>query len=156
MQERDERAPARQPDGCLPRGVAAADHSHALAGAQLALERPGGVEDAEPLVRVETVDGQAPVFGACCEQHRAGRDLVAVLEPDHVALDARLQALGPVGRGDPGVELPRLRGCAAREFGPADPGGKAEVVLDPARGPRLAPDHGALHDQRVKALTYQC
>src|SRR4029078_3114045 len=35
-------------------------------------------------------------------------------------------------------ELQRLQGCAAGEVGPADPGGEAEVVLDPGAGGRLA------------------
>src|SRR6266852_879647 len=48
------------------------------------------------------------------------------------------------------VELARLGDCAARELGAADPGGKAEVILDPTGRPCLAAERGALDDQRVE------
>ncbi len=152
VQEGDQGAAARQPDRRLRRRVAAADHAHPLAAAELRLGRAGGVEDADPLVAVEVGDRQAPVFGAGREQHRAGGDLVAVLEPDEVALGAGLERRGAVGRRRAGAELARLGDRAAGQLGAADPRREAEVVLDPPRGAGLAAEHGALDDQRVEAL----
>ena len=71
VQQRDERAAAGEPDGGLAGRVAAADDADARGAAELRLGRPGGVEDADPLVLREAVDRQAPVFGAGREQHRA-------------------------------------------------------------------------------------
>ena len=73
VQEGDEGAAAGQPDGGLRGRVAAADHADPLGAAELRLGRPGGVEDADPLVAVEVVDRQAAVFGAGGEQHRPRR-----------------------------------------------------------------------------------
>ena len=73
VQEGDQRAAAGEPDRRLRGRVAAADHAHPLAAAELRLGRAGGVEDADPLVVVEVVDRQAAVFGAGREQHRRGR-----------------------------------------------------------------------------------
>ena len=47
-------------------------------------------------------------------------------------------------------ELARLGHRAAGQLGAADPGGKAEVVLDPAGGSGLAAERGALDHQRVE------
>ena len=152
VQEGDEGAAAGQPDRRLRGRVAAADDADPLAAAELPLGRAGGVEDADPLVVVEVVDRQAPVFGAGREQHRAGDDLVAFLEPDQVALLARLERLGAVGRRRAGAELARLGDRAAGQLAAADPGREAEVVLDPPRGAGLAAEHGALDHQRVEAL----
>ena len=152
MQEGDQGAAAGQPDRGLGGRVAAADDADPLGAAELGLGRAGGVEDADPLVLLEPVDRQPPVFGAGREQHRAGRDLVAVLEPDEVAVVAGLERLGAVGRRRAGAELARLGDRAAGQLGAADPGREAEVVLDPARGAGLAAEHGALDEQRVEAL----
>ena len=64
----------------------------------------------------------------------------------------RLQRLGPVGGGGAGAELARLGDGAAGQLRAADPRREAEVVLDPARGPGLAAEHGALDHQRVEPL----
>src|SRR4051794_297630 len=92
-----------------------------------------------------------------------------------MAVVARLERDRPVRRGSAGTELPRLgdrprrelgaadagrggtelRGGGARaggELGAAGAGGEAEVVLDRARGARLAAERGALDDQGVEAL----
>ena len=66
------------------------------------------------------------------KQHGVGGDFLALLEPDDVASVVRLERNRPVRRGWTRAELARLYDCTARELGPADPGGKAEVVLDPA------------------------
>ena len=47
VQERDERAAAREPDGGLAGGVAAADDRDPGRAAELRLGRPGRVEDAQ-------------------------------------------------------------------------------------------------------------
>ena len=98
MQQGDEGAAAGQPDRRLGGRVAAADDADPLGAAELRLGRPGGVEDADPLVLVEVVDRQAPVFGAGREHDRPGADLEVALEPDEVALARRARARAP-GRG---------------------------------------------------------
>src|SRR6185436_452814 len=62
----------------------------------------------------------------------------------------RFEGEGTVGRRGARIELARLGDCAAGELGAADPGGKAEVVLDPAGRPGLAPERRALDDERVE------
>ena len=59
MEQRHERAAAREPDRGLAGGVAAADHADARGAAELRLGRPGGVEDAQALVLGEAVDAGA-------------------------------------------------------------------------------------------------
>ena len=108
VQKGHERAAASQPNGCLCCGVATPDHPHALAGAELTLERPGGVEDADALVAVKTVHRQAAIFSACGKQDGAGAHFDALLEPDDVPPGAGFEYPGAVWRGDPGVELARL------------------------------------------------
>ena len=152
VQEGDEGAAAGQPDRRLGGRVAAADDADPLGAAELRLGRPGGVEDAEALVLVEVLDRQAPVFGPGREQHRLRRDLDVAVEPDPVAVLAGLERERPVGGRGAGAELARLGDRAAGQFGAADPGREAEVVLDPPRGPGLAAEHGALDHQRVEAL----
>ena len=120
--------------------------------AELRLRRPGGVEDADPLVVGEAVDREAPVLRAGGEQHGARGDLVVLLEPHDVAPVSRLERDRAVGRRRPRVELARLGDGAAGELGAADAGGEAEVVLDPARRARLPAERGALDDERVESL----
>src|SRR5438132_8681863 len=112
MQQRDEGAAARQPHGRLSRGVAAPDHADALSGAQLALGCPRRVEDADPLVALEPVHRQAPVFGPGGEQHGTRGNFVTALEPYEVTLRTWLERLRLVGRGEPRLELARLGGRA--------------------------------------------
>ena len=59
VQERDERAPARQPDCSLSGGVATADHRDPRSAAELRLGRAGRVEDARALVGGEAVRAAA-------------------------------------------------------------------------------------------------
>ncbi len=152
MEKGDEGAAAGEPDGRLAGGVAAADDPDPLTAADLGLRRPGRVEDADPLVALEVLDREFAVFGAGGDDHRAGGDLVALLEANRVVPVAGLQLPSPVrGRGA-GVELARLGDGAAGQLAAGDPGREAEVVLDPPRGPRLAAQPGALDDQRLQAL----
>ncbi len=131
VQQRDEGAAPGQPDRGLRGRVAAADHPDLVRRAELALQRTGGVEDADALVVLEPRDGQAPVFGAGGKQHRAGADLDPVFEPDRVPLGSGGERLGAVGRREPSLELARLGDRTTRQFRAADARGKAEVVLDP-------------------------
>src|SRR5437763_1072420 len=62
----------------------------------------------------------------------------------------RFEGERAVGRCGARVELARLGDGAAGELGAADPGGEAEVVLDPAGRPGLAAERGALDDERVE------
>ena len=75
-----------------------------------------------------------------------------VLEPDEVAVGARLEPDRAVRRGGAGAELAGLRDRPGRELGATDPGREAEVVLDPARRARLAAECAALDDERVESL----
>src|SRR2546422_6501204 len=95
---------------------------------------------------------EPPVLRARCEQDGAGGDLPVVLEPDAMPTVPRFEGEGAVGRGRARVELARLGDRAAGELGAADPGGEAEVVLDPAGRPCLAAERGALDDQRVESF----
>ena len=150
VEEGDERAAAGEPDGGLAGGVAAADDRDARAGAELRLGRSGGVEDRQSLELGEAVDRQPAVLGARCEQDGAGGDLPVVLEADEMPAVPRFEGEGAVRRRGARVELARLGDSAAGQLGAADPGGKAEVVLDPAGRPGLAAERGALDDQRVE------
>jgi hypothetical protein len=68
VQQGDQRAAAGEPHGGLAGGVSSADDGYALGSAELRLGRPRGVEDADALVLVEVVDGQAPVLRAGGDQ----------------------------------------------------------------------------------------
>ena len=74
MEERDERAAAGEPDGSLAGRVAAADRTCPRGSAELRLRRSGRIEDAQPFVFVESIDGQPPVLCAGRDQDRARRD----------------------------------------------------------------------------------
>ena len=152
VQQRHERASVRQPDRRLGGGVAAADDGDAGGAALLRLLRAGRVEDADALVGVDVGDGQPAVVGARGEHDGAGAHLVSILEPDDVAVGARLEPDRAVGRRGAGAELPRLRDRPGRELGAADAGREAEIVLDPARRARLAAEPAALDDERVEPL----
>src|SRR5206468_4354617 len=84
------------------------------------------------------------------EQHSPRCDLAVVLEPDEMPTVPRFKGECAIRRRGARVELARLGDCAARELGAADPGGKAEVVLDPAGRPGLAAERGALDDEGVE------
>jgi hypothetical protein len=77
---------------------------------------------------------------------------VPFLQTHEVASVARLERDRVEGSRGPGAELASLADCGARELGTADPGGEAEIVLDPARRSRLTAQRGALDDQRVEPL----
>ena len=113
VEQGHERAAASEPDGRLPGGVASADHADARGAAELRLGRPGGVEDAHPLVLGEAVDRQPPVLRAGREQDGARRDLVVVLQPHDVASVPRFERNRAVWRRHARVELPRLGDRAA-------------------------------------------
>src|SRR6185503_8653272 len=132
MKKRDEGAAAGQPDRSLTGGVTAADHSDPGARAGPGLRRTGCVEDGQALELLEPLTREAPVVGAGGDHDCASDDLAAFLEVDPVRAVARLQSKRPVGRRRPRTELPRLGDRAARQLDTADPGRKAEVVLDPA------------------------
>src|SRR5438309_3138205 len=152
MEERDERAAAGEPDGGLAGGVAPAEDGDAGGAAELRLGRPGRVEDADALVLVQVLERQPPVLRAGGQHDGASRDFVSLLELYEVAPVSRLERDCAIRSGRTHAELPRLGHGAARELGAADPGGEAEVVLDPARRSGLAPERGALDDERVESF----
>ena len=96
------------------------------AAAELGLRRAGRVEDADPLVLIEVGHRQAPVFGAGGEQHRSRRDLVALLEPDDVAVGARLERPARYGVA---VRAPNFRAWVTARL-------VSSVPLIPAGKPR--------------------
>ena len=79
MQQRDERAAAREPDGGLAGRVASTNHGDTFGAAELRLGRPGGVEDAHALVSGEPLNRQAAVLRASRERDCKRGDLVVVL-----------------------------------------------------------------------------
>lgn len=85
MQQRDERAAAREPDGGLAGRVASADHADARGAAELCLRGARGVEHAHALVVGEPVDREAPILRTGRQKDGAGGDLVIVLEAHDVA-----------------------------------------------------------------------
>ena len=84
VKQRHQRAAAREPDGGLTGGVAAADHGDSLGAAEPRLGWAGGVEDAHALVLGESLNRKAPVLRARRKHDRARGDLVIVFEPDEV------------------------------------------------------------------------
>ena len=85
VEQRHQRAAARQPDRGLPGGVPAADDADARGAADLRLGRPGGVEDADSLVVGEALDRQPPVLRAGREQHVAATISLPSSSVDDVA-----------------------------------------------------------------------
>ena len=152
VQQRHERAAARQPDRGLGGRVAAADDRDAGRAAALGLGRAGGVEDADALVGLEVGDRQAAVLGAGGQHDGARRDLLPAVEPHDVAVAAGLEREGAVRRGHARAELARLRDGARGQLPAADARREAEVVLDPPREARLPAEHRALDHERVEAL----
>jgi hypothetical protein len=75
---------------------------------------------------------------------------VTLLEAHDVAAVSRLECDRAERRGRPGPELPGLRDGAAGQLGAGQPRRKAEIVLDPAGGPGLAAECGALDYERVE------
>jgi len=69
-----------------------------------------------------------------------------------VPVFAWLQREDAIRGGGARVELARLGQGPGGQLRAADPRGKAEVVLDPERGPGLAAQRRALHHQRLQAL----
>ena len=78
VQQRGERAAAREPDGDLA-GRASTNQGDTLGAAELRLGRPGGVEDAHALVSGEPLNRQAAVLRASRQRDCERGDLVVVL-----------------------------------------------------------------------------
>ena len=96
VEQRDERAAAREPDRGLARGVATSDDRDARGAAKASLGRPCGIEHAQSLELRQPLDGRTPVLRARREENRTCGDLVTLLEPDEVAPVARFQRDGAV------------------------------------------------------------
>src|SRR5262245_46050748 len=98
VKERDERAPAGEPDCGLAGGVAAADDRDARGPAELRLGWACRVEDARALVVPKLVEREPPVLGSGRENDRPSRDLVPFLQLDDVAAVAGLELDRAIGR----------------------------------------------------------
>jgi hypothetical protein len=133
MQQGDQRAAPSEPHGGLAGRVASADDGHALGSAELRLGWAGGVKDADALVLVEVVDGQAPVLRAGGDQDRSGSDFAILPQLHDVAPVAGLERDRTIRRRQARVELSRLGDGAARELVACYPRREAEVILDPPR-----------------------
>src|SRR4051812_12115203 len=78
VEQRDECAPAREPDGRLPGGIATADDGDPRATAELCLGGTGGVEDARPLVGGQVVAAKSSVLRTGRQQDDARGNLAVV------------------------------------------------------------------------------
>ena len=74
------------------------------------------------------------------------------LQADDVPIRSRLERQRAVRGGQAGPELHSLRRRPAGQLDAADPGWKAEVVLDPPGRSRLSAERGLVDDERVEAL----
>jgi hypothetical protein len=97
VQQRDERAAAREPDGGLAARVASPKHGDTFGAAELRLGRPGGVEDAHALVFGERLNRQASVLRASREHDCQRGDLAVVLQSQHAASVSSFERMRAVG-----------------------------------------------------------
>src|SRR3989441_364511 len=141
-----------QERGGLARGVAGAHDDHFFTGAQLRLHKRGGVIHARALELREVVDLEAPILRSRRDDHRACRQPVPIADLERVRRTAAGEPTGPGPDHQLGPELLCLAGGAGRELQTADPGGKAEVVLDPRARAGLASGSGRLDDQDIQAF----
>ncbi len=146
---------ARQVHHGLTGGVAGADQRHLLAGAELRLERRGPVVDARAFEVVEVREVEAAVAGAARDHRRRARahpllrGEIATETARRRGRSEHSQAHDLVRDRHLGAELLRLIEGARHERHAADPGRKAEVVLDPRRRARLAAERARVeHDDR--------
>ena len=109
------------------------------------------VEDALADQPLEAVDGEVPPRHAGGEDDRACSQHVAAVEVN-AARVAGIDARDRSGDEDLRSEPARLLQRAAGELVARDAGRKAEVVLDPRRGPGLAAGRLPLDHDRAQAL----
>ena len=143
VQQRDERAAAREPDRRLRGRVAAADDPHARrrrsAGPRAARRRrrrsgPRSRRGRRPAGAGTRRRWPAPPPGPTTSCPSSSRSTWRPV--------ARLQRERPVRRRRARAELARLGDRAAGQLHAADPGREAEVVLDPPRRAGLAAERG--------------
>ena len=122
-----------------PAELPAADHDHVLAAAALGVARHGGVVDAGAGEPRDVVGRELAPARAGGDDDRAGERVLPVVEVD---ADEPLVAARELDRAVEArqhrVEAARLQRRLARQLDAGDPGGEAEVVLDPRAGPGLA------------------
>ena len=126
MEQRHQRAAAREPDRGLAGGVGASDDGDARGAAEAGLGRASRVERAQPFEVRQPLDGKASVLRAGCEENRACGDLVTFLEPDEVASIARLERHGA---DRVAVRASNLRAWVTARLVSSEP-------VDPAGNPR--------------------
>src|SRR3954468_22036069 len=113
----------------------------------------GGREDGGPgSLGAAPAGREGPVGGAGGDEDGSRCERAPVLQLDSMRPLTGLERECAIGRRGPGAELTRLGDRAAGQLGAADPAWKAEVVLDPARRPSLAAEHGALDDEGVESF----
>ena len=94
-----------------------------------------------------------PILGAAGDHHRAGADALAIEQLQNqgfaqIVCGLEADHLGRNGGLDP--ELMCLAVGARHQGHAGDPGRKAEVVLDPGRGPGLAAERTTVEHQDGK------
>lgn len=151
-QKMDGRRLARQEQGRLAGGVAAADDRHRVEAAGPRLPDGGGVVDPETFEPFDAGGGQPPVAGAGGHHDVGGGDRAAVGEPHHAVPVPPFEAGGLGGDVDPGAEPVRLDDGAFGELHAGDPGGETEVVLDPGGGAGLAAGRHGVQDDGGESL----
>ena len=144
---------ARQVRRRLAGRVAASDHDHVLAAAALGVGRHGGVVDAGAREPRDVVGRELAPARPGGDDDRAGERVLAVVEVDaDEPLGAARELDRAVEARQDRVEAPRLQRRLARQLGAGDPGGEAEVVLDPRARPGLAAGRPRLGHERPQPL----
>ena len=143
--------PGQEHRGLTSRIPTADDH-HRVAGAELCLGLGCRVVDAAHLELLEPWHLESPVLGSGRDHHRTAPGDFARRELDRVLASVACQAHRCRRGGEADAELDRLQPGPLRELASGDAGGKAEVVLDPGRGPCLTTGGDCLDRLGVEAL----
>ena len=138
--------------GRLAGRVATAHHRHGVPAAQHRLHLRRGVVHARALEVLEPRYVELAVARPGGDEEGARRDLPGVVVADHVLAVALLEARRRARHVDLGAELLRLDRPALGQLGAGDPGGEAEVVLDPRGGGGLAADGDGVEQDRRETL----
>jgi len=118
----------------------------------LGLGHGGAIEHASAAQSLELRDAQAPVGGACGDDHHLSHDLGPVGERHYQAVLAASQTRRVAREVEGGPEQPRLRIRLRGKLLATDPAREAEVVADHGAASRLAAKRVLLQDKRAEAL----
>jgi hypothetical protein len=141
-------AGAREIERRLSGRVPSTDDEDGPSRARLCFHLRRGVVDADAFEIAEPIERQAVVARAGGDDDRLRRDGLAVVEADLVQPAARRQRDRARAELHANPELLCLQNGSCRELFTGQTGRKAEIVLDPSRGARLAPERGVLGERR--------